>query len=127
MPERIRRRRTAGWRMPEGAVYVGRPGRWGNDFSVKGYGCTPESAVALFRDMLARAPRDPDGSTQYEVIRRELAGRDLVCWCPLDQPCHADVLLEIANGPSEQDRVEIAAEVHAERTADAATWLEENQ
>lgn len=31
-------------------------------------------------------------------IRAELAGRDLACWCPLDQPCHADVLLEIANG-----------------------------
>jgi hypothetical protein len=31
-------------------------------------------------------------------IRSELRGRDLVCWCPPDQPCHADVLLEIANG-----------------------------
>ena len=30
-------------------------------------------------------------------IRRELAGKDLVCWCPLNRPCHADVLLEIAN------------------------------
>jgi hypothetical protein len=27
----------------------------------------------------------------------ELRGRDLACWCPLDEPCHADVLLEIAN------------------------------
>lgn len=27
----------------------------------------------------------------------ELRGKDLACWCPLDQPCHADVLLEIAN------------------------------
>ncbi len=30
-------------------------------------------------------------------VRRELAGRDLACWCPLDGPCHADVLLEVAN------------------------------
>ena len=30
-------------------------------------------------------------------IRRELSGRDLACWCPVDQPCHADVLLELAN------------------------------
>ena len=30
-------------------------------------------------------------------IKAELRGRDLCCWCPLDQPCHADVLLEIAN------------------------------
>ena len=33
-----------------------------------------------------------------EKIRAELAGKDLACWCPLDQPCHADVLLELANG-----------------------------
>jgi hypothetical protein len=33
---------------------------------------------------------------------RELAGRDLACWCPLDQPCHADVLLELAN-PADQE------------------------
>ena len=26
-----------------------------------------------------------------------LRGKDLACWCPLDQPCHADVLLELAN------------------------------
>jgi hypothetical protein len=31
-------------------------------------------------------------------IRTELAGHDLACWCPLDQPCHADILLAIANG-----------------------------
>jgi len=30
-------------------------------------------------------------------VRRELAGRDLCCWCPLDEPCHADVLLDVAN------------------------------
>lgn len=33
-----------------------------------------------------------------EEIRAELAGKDLACWCPLYEPCHADVLLEIANG-----------------------------
>jgi hypothetical protein len=35
-----------------------------------------------------------------DEIRRDLAGHDLACWCPLDHPCHADVLLELANGPS---------------------------
>lgn len=29
--------------------------------------------------------------------RRELSGRPLACWCPLDRPCHADVLLHVAN------------------------------
>jgi len=30
-------------------------------------------------------------------VQRELRGKDLACWCPLDQPCHADILLEVAN------------------------------
>jgi hypothetical protein len=86
--------------MPEGAVYVGRPSTWGNPYRRS----DPALAVALFRDLLARAPvadgswaRAKRGETVYDTIRRELAGRDLACWCPLDKPCHADVLLEIAN------------------------------
>lgn len=35
-----------------------------------------------------------------DEVRQELAGRDLACWCPLDRPCHADVLLELANAPA---------------------------
>jgi hypothetical protein len=96
-PRRIQRRRTLGWQAPEGAVYVGRGSRWGNPYRVSGE-TTPAGAVELFRDMLRRAPRSTDGDTVYVDIRRELAGKDLMCWCPLDQPCHADVLLEIANG-----------------------------
>jgi hypothetical protein len=98
---RIQRKRTKGWRMPEGAVYVGRPSKWGNDFTF-GDG-NRQRAVDLFIDMLARAPLgngrwSDQGETVYKAIRRELAGKDLACWCPLDQPCHADVLLGIANG-----------------------------
>ncbi|EUA64977.1 hypothetical protein I542_5155 [Mycobacteroides abscessus 1948] len=52
--------------------------------------------------MLQRAPVGDggwglDGESVFDTIRRELRGHDLACWCPLDQPCHADVLLEIAN------------------------------
>jgi hypothetical protein len=120
-PRRIQRRRTKGWRMPEGAVYVGRGkgdyGRWGNPYrvlpahgggwKVQGNGRTMwsadddhpwtreyaiEIAVEQFREHLhPRSVRARDAEIQ-------LGGRDLVCWCPLDQPCHADVLLEIANG-----------------------------
>lgn len=105
MSARIQRKRTKGWRMPEGAVYVGRPSAWGNPFSIKGWNCTPETAVENFRDLLARAPIADEntlwlakaGETVYDTIRRELAGKDLACWCPLDQPCHADVLLDLAN------------------------------
>jgi hypothetical protein len=95
MPKRIQLRRTKGWRKPEGAIVVARPSRWGNPFSVgprdEG-GMTPEQAVNAYRYFFALNP------FLVDAARRHLAGRDLACWCPLDQPCHADVLLELANG-----------------------------
>lgn len=99
MPKRIQLRRTKGWRKPAGAVVVARPTKWGNPFRVGERCDTPSGghtvvrdrahAVALFR--ASRHARRPD------IV--QLRGRDLACWCPLDQPCHADVLLEIANRP----------------------------
>lgn len=82
--------------MPEGAVYVGRPTRWGNPWNVGSIATrggefvfmTADDAVGRFR------------KNQFDLMRaarRELRGKDLACWCPLDQPCHADVLLEWAN------------------------------
>jgi hypothetical protein len=103
-PQRIQRRRTRGWRMPEGAVYVGRPTKWGNPWRVDPTMQTWWSvrdrtlAVTLFRDALDGNRGDRYGYPSDVEIRAELAGRALACWCPLDQPCHADVLLEIANG-----------------------------
>ena len=97
MAERIQRRRSAGWRMPPGAVYVGRPTRFGNPFPV--LAGDRAAAVAKFRAWIATQPGD------IAVIREQLTGRDLACWCPLpptgepDQ-CHAAVLLEIANPSS---------------------------
>jgi hypothetical protein len=35
--------------------------------------------------------------SEYLEQMADLRGKNLACWCPLDQPCHADVLLEIAN------------------------------
>jgi hypothetical protein len=52
------------------------------------------AAVALFSAWLA----EPHQDGLREAARRELRGKDLACWCPLGQPCHADVLLETANG-----------------------------
>ena len=108
MPERIQRKRTKGWRMPEGAVYVGRPTQWGNPFDLS----TAAASVRAFRALVSRdyktlrqmghvltAGMWLSGRTedrQREWLSR-LRGKDLACWCPLDQPCHADVLLEIAN------------------------------
>ena len=80
--------------MPEGAIYVGRPTRWGNPFRIGAPDLfsnvsSAEEAVRLFRALIAAVPDRFD----FELLR----GHDLVCWCPLDQPCHADVLLELAN------------------------------
>lgn len=112
-PVRLQRSRARGWRMPEGAVYVGRPTRWGNPFRHP----DPAQAVAAYRRLLQGGTRSfaiEPGGLQFardahpdtlhwawldwaRLCLRDLRGRDLVCWCPLDQPCHADVLLELAN------------------------------
>lgn len=93
--------------MPEGAVYVGRPSGWGNPFRpgdvyrftdaegkpvVGVAGSSKGFCAHLFRRYLTAR------TDMHDQIRAELGGRDLACWCPLDLPCHADVLLEIANG-----------------------------
>lgn len=74
--------------MPPDAVYVGRPTKWGNPYRVDEYG--REEAIAIFKHNLSDA--------QIQAARNELRGKDLACFCPLDLPCHADVLLEVANG-----------------------------
>jgi hypothetical protein len=89
--------------MPEGVVYVGRGSKWGNPFKVGAHiralnGLplvieTPSMAVRLFT---GNAMEPHAGYVFRQNVRAELRGKDLACWCPLDQPCHADVLLEIA-------------------------------
>ncbi len=85
MPVRVQRRRVKGWRMPAGAVYVGRPSKWGN----------PYSTVPPYREMAEQNFDENDLA--------ELCGKDLACWCRLVDkdgnpvPCHADILLELAN------------------------------
>jgi len=113
-PLRVQRCRSAGWRKPAGAVYVGRPTRWGNpatpatlhlvvvrfhpDRPQAFTGRTPTVAdcVSWYRDRVADDPARHFGWTLAE-LRRDLGGRDLMCWCPIGQPCHADVLIEYAN------------------------------
>lgn len=150
-PQRIQRKRVKGWRMPEGAVYVGRGSKWGNPFGplrtrralarvpavdhpgkpweyegrVSADGArhdyfhpdgrvivchvrymTAAEAVECYRSLLtgrAEWPIDFRHDGHYYPHERdiaELTGRDLACWCPLDRPCHADVLLELANPTS---------------------------
>lgn len=161
-PGRIQRRRVKGWRMPEGAVYVGRGSKWGNPFQYRTpYGlvrhlpndaatyeyegrisadgmshpyyhpdghvtdyrvryATREEIVELYRrtilepdrGMLGAYPSNKGHLATFwtgkrwesehltvtpEMIRAELAGKVLACWCKDSDPCHADVLLAIAN------------------------------
>lgn len=98
MPDRIQLSRKKGWRKPENTVVVGRPSRWGNPWII----LTPGGRslmVKRFREMLTTdtEAREAFGYPSDDEIRAELAGKNLACWCRLDQPCHADVLLEIAN------------------------------
>jgi hypothetical protein len=92
MPNRVQLRRTKGWRKPAGVVVVARPSRWGNPFRL-GIDGDRETCVARYREALV------GGRLGFSAddVRRELGGHDLACWCPLDLPCHADVLLEVAN------------------------------
>ena len=96
LPVRIRLSRAKGWRKPKDAVVVSRPSFWGNPFIIgtpeNGGNITPAMAVAEFRKGII------EGRLQIKISNLfELRGRDLACWCALDQPCHADVLLELAN------------------------------
>lgn len=125
MPERIQRKRTAGWRMPDGAIYVGRPTKWGNPAVVGepvtfwhpvgelllclGYRNNQRTTVrvqsrahaaAIFRALITEPAVHMDDWGLPTGWQDELRGHDLACWCPLDQPCHADVLLELANKPN---------------------------
>jgi len=100
MPERLRMRRIKGWRLPVGCVYVGRPGRYGNPFHQAEIGRA--EAVRRFAAWLeGRIPGppglDPGARRRLLDALPELRGRDLACWCPLDGPCHGDILLDWAN------------------------------
>src|SRR5690349_2610258 len=100
-PHRIQLSRRKGWRMPPGAKKVDRSTRWGNPYAV-GMPGIPDVATAVARFRHAVEHDAFDDATlrerfSREHVRRELAGKDLACWCRLDGPCHADVLLELAN------------------------------
>lgn len=93
-PQRVQLRRTKGWRMPANTVRVDRSTCWGNPYPLSGH-CDRAHVVELFRAYLAR----PQQAALVARARQKLRGKHLACWCPLDAPCHADVLLEVANQP----------------------------
>ena len=74
---------------PRGAVYVGRPSKWGTPLPLA---CEKDREAVLqkYEAWLATQP------ALLEAAKKELKGRDLVCWCA-PKACHADVLLRVAN------------------------------
>ena len=113
MPERIQLSRRKGWRMPANTVKVCRPGKWGNPVTKQAYedltailgpGRLPADwrvwAVKNYEAWLGGEIAELGTPPAVEAIRAELAGKNLACWCPLDGPCHGDVLLELANAPA---------------------------
>ena len=125
-PMRIQRKRAAGWKKPADTVYVGRGSAWGNPFVVgQSSGVFPEGTglkgkaetliPALTLDQCIEFYRNcvegflkpemyPAGHSFSERWRPHgnlhlLRGKNLMCWCALDQKCHADVLLTLANRP----------------------------
>lgn len=98
MPKRIQRKRTKGWRMPPNTVSICRPGKWGNPFEV-----TEERPAAVAKtafllwltgDIYAGLPEQKQWILDNIHLLRS---KDLACDCREDEPCHGDVLLELAN------------------------------
>lgn len=130
MPKRIQLSRAKGWRMPPNAVNVARPTKWGNPYRLdadnrpwsrfpwrsreRAQACVDYYRLAATQWLAVpytRVPRPDIGPDAFtfgahlvaEAAPHALRGKDLACWCPLDQPCHADVLLELANGEATAD------------------------
>jgi hypothetical protein len=110
MPQRIQLSRKKGWRMPPNTVKVDRSTKWGNPFIIikdpvenRPIGAetdlsinecnTAKEAVYKFKKLLEL----PAQESFVKQIKQELKGKNLACWCKLSNPCHAEILLEIAN------------------------------
>lgn len=115
MPIRVQLKRTKGWRIPTNTVNVARPGRFGNPLTIAnaieaGFARDKAEAhpfvVECFREWLLyknigrewwSGPKSDACKTRIISGLPSLRGKNLACWCALDKPCHADVLLELAN------------------------------
>lgn len=110
MPERIQRKRSKGWKMPDNMVYVGRPTKYGNPFK-PGMRLGDCSYVIVQRSKYLYCDQDMELTLEMcldlfklHALRMkargqldDLRGKNLACWCKIGEPCHADVLLKLAN------------------------------
>jgi hypothetical protein len=89
-PHRIQLSRAKGWRLPAGAVSIAYPTKWANPHRPTLRSAEANAAaVAAYEQHLAEHPE------LLAAARRELADKDLACWCALDLPCHGDILLRV--------------------------------
>lgn len=125
-PRRIQRKRVRGWKKPANTVNITRPGKWGNPFFWDGghhifmwlnnHTAIP---VIVFARKITRAAAHEFCVNLFEqhvfengifekayyknpelcvsAIRRELKGKNVMCFCKEGEICHGDVLLKIAN------------------------------
>ena len=98
LPQRVQLKRSAGWKMPANTVKVDRTTRWGNPFTIAECG-SAAIAVAQHGRWMRGEIGAPGGlePPSRDALRSALAGRNLACWCGLNGPCHADLLLMLAN------------------------------
>lgn len=102
IPHRVQLSRKKGWRMPPNTVKVDRKTKWGNPWRVGEPHCpNAAEAVRMFRSRFIgeyARPMPPESHLGWIAANIEqLRGKNLACWCKPHQPCHADVLLELAN------------------------------
>lgn len=105
-PQRIQLSRKKGWKMPPNTVKVDRTTPWGNPFVVGKHGTRIECVGSFSIMTLGHRTADhgdqclKDQHAWFNHANEhmsELRGKNLACWCKAGEPCHADVLLEIAN------------------------------
>ena len=91
------------------AQSVARPGKWGNPFTIAqtmaelglDHDAAQAEAVARYGRWVSgtlEPALSPGPPPDLAVIKAELAGRNLACWCKAGTPCHADKLIALANG-----------------------------
>ena len=79
---------------------MSRPSKWGNPFRVDSAVRNRKIATQSYEYWLRK---HPDGILLMTQIG-ELRGKNLACWCPLGAPCHANVLLRLANAEASKSR-----------------------
>lgn len=114
MPTRIQRSRKPGFRLPQNTICINRGTKWGNPFTVEEYG--REKAIEMFRECLLNNVMcyyyfdEIEATTQYNRFVWMAEHLDIIrnadyiaCFCPLDETCHGDILIEFAT--QQKDRM----------------------